>query len=375
MYQTFRGADVNDALAAVRASLGEDALIQSTRHVTNGRLGGFGRNFVEIVAAPALSLLRAKKHPFSADIAPEGTRERSESGDPRTGRSRWSSPRRLDPAAVEAEIGALRRMLEELIAARPPRERARALLHAAGIEGALASDLARGASKTTATSPARLRSYLMKRVAERFVTRPGLIDGHAPQIISCVGATGVGKTTTLAKLAAKAQLEVGRRVGVITLDTFRVGAVDQWRRYAKLLGVPFGVAKDRASFLPLLAELRADLVLVDTAGRSPADPESANVLDSCLAGIDSHTVNVLLVLPAWLRARDAERTLAVYGAPRPTGLVVTKLDETLHVGGVLHAAAARSTPFVYLCDGPRVPEDIHDATSDLIADAVLPEHS
>ena len=375
-YQTFRGSDVNDALSAVRASLGEDALIQSTRHVTNGRKGGLGRRFVEIVAAPAGLKPRGRRSPFTSDIGSElPGRARGFEAPNRPSRStaRHNRGGRLDPASIEAELGALREMLEELSATRPPRERAQAMLHAAGIEGALAKDLARGATRAAKSGPSKLRAWLTQRLAERVLAQPSLIATPEPKVIACVGSTGVGKTTSLAKLAAQAHLDRGRRVGVISLDTFRVGAVDQWKRYAKLIGIPFGIAKDPASFHRLLADQRADLVLVDTAGRSLSDADSSNRLAACLETVDSHEVHVMLALPAWLRARDAERTLAAYSNPRPTEIVMTKLDETFQVGGVMHAALPTSIPFAYLCDGPRVPEDIHDAAADVIADAVLSE--
>ncbi|HEX3594178.1 MAG TPA: hypothetical protein VHU80_03725, partial [Polyangiaceae bacterium] len=95
-------------------------------------------------------------------------------------------------------------------------------------------------------------------------------------------------------------------------------------------------------------------------------------LVDCLARASDIRQEILLVLPAWLRANDAERLCAGYSDPKPTALVVTKLDETNEIGGVLHAALPGSTPVAFLCDGPRVPEDIRDAAVGSVVDAVLP---
>jgi flagellar biosynthesis protein FlhF len=155
------------------------------------------------------------------------------------------------------------------------------------------------------------------------------------------------------------------------LDTFRVGAVEQWQRYATLMGIPFQVGSDRASFRRALAEISADIVLVDTAGRST--PTSSWMLPDCLAGATEDMVrHALLVLPAWLRASDVTRVASLYEVPAPTEVVVTKLDETVEAGGILHAALPSNIPIAYLCNGPRVPEDIREASVEAVVDAVLP---
>jgi flagellar biosynthesis protein FlhF len=262
-------------------------------------------------------------------------------------------------------------MLEELNAARPPRERAASMLNTAGIEGLLAKELCVGAARIARKGPDTLRAWLMSRIAERVRTSVSPIKRPGRHVIACVGQTGVGKTTTLAKLAARARLDLGRSVGVITLDTFRVGAIEQWQRYAALLGLPLGVAHNEGEFGRLMSESRSDIVLVDTAGRSNMSLPGLWPLKNCLDSIENRERHVLLVTPAWLRARDAEALVAQYEEPAPTGLVVTKLDETLHVGGVMHAAIPNSLPITYLCDGPRVPEDIHDASIEILLDALF----
>ncbi|MBM4362745.1 MAG: hypothetical protein FJ104_08695, partial [Deltaproteobacteria bacterium] len=263
------------------------------------------------------------------------------------------------------------RLVDELSAGRSPREKAQAMLHSVGVEGAVARDLAAGSLRAARAGRGALRAWLRNRIADRLRVAPRLIERPYRQLVACVGPTGVGKTTTLAKLAARAALDQGRRVHVITLDTYRVGAVEQWERYAELIGIPCDVARDADEFERLHRSTPADLVLVDTAGRSPTDDGPTRRLAACLERVGEARTEVLLVVPAFLRAADVERLTQSYEDPRPTAIVVTKLDETTEAGGILHAALPGATPVAYLCDGPRVPEDLRDAAVDAVVDAVL----
>lgn len=375
-YQSFRGADLQEALSAVKATLGPNALIEGTRRVTNGRAGGLGQQYVEVTAAPPQGLkwpfasreARAIELPLRdrAALSPASAEQRSV----RT-KNQYGTVLGMDQAQVERELNSLRAMLEELNQQRPPKERALTLLHAKGIEGNLAKELANGAAKYAKKGKGPLTDFLRGRLAERLSVSGSLMQGPQRTLIACMGPTGAGKTTTLAKLAARARLDLGRSVGVISLDTFRVGAVEQWQRYAALMGIAFQIASDRSSFRRALAEIPADIVLVDTAGRST--PASSWTLPECLSGsAEDMARHALLVLPAWLRASDVERIRGLYEVPAPTEVVITKLDETVEAGGVLHAALPSSIPIAYLCNGPRVPEDIREASVEAVVDAVLP---
>jgi flagellar biosynthesis protein FlhF len=366
-YQSFRGADLKEALGQVKATLGPNALIETTRQVSNGHAGGLERSYVEVTAAaPAgLDWPFASKAGLRAGAAKNAARERAANkGQPFALLGRGASP------DVERELTTLRAMVEELNNNLPPRERALAMLHAAGLEGAFARELTSGAARPAKKGREALRAWLMERVRERITVRDNLIGEPGPRVVACVGPTGVGKTTTLAKLAARARLDLGRSVGVISLDTFRVGAVEQWQRYAALMGIPLHVAQDVSGFQRALREVRSDLVLVDTAGRSANG--GSGVLADCLRSVTTHRVHTALCVPAWLRASDAERVAKAYADPALTDVIVTKLDETQQVGGALHAALPLNLPLAYLCDGPRVPEDIQDASIDATLSALFP---
>jgi flagellar biosynthesis protein FlhF len=382
-FETFRGRNVEEALAAVRAALGADAFIESTRHVSNGEKGWLGKTFVEVLAAPSDRPSAARASPFSRQTTerrahsstpastPARPRESDKSPGPYAHNNAHGRGSRAE-VALGRELRLIRSMLEELSVVRKPRDRAGSLLQAAGIEGALAASLAGQAARVPKADSTILLNFLRKKLADRIECAVSPIEQPGRRIIACVGPTGVGKTTSLAKLAARASLELGRSVSVVSLDTFRVGAVEQMRRFVELIGVPLDIARDRAGFAQAVAQRRADITLVDTAGVSTADNGSMQRLADCLSAVTDRPVDVLLVVQAAIRARDAERLRGVYRAPAPTGLIITKLDETDQAGGALHTALDHPLAVTYLCDGPRVPEDLHEASAEMLLDAVLP---
>jgi flagellar biosynthesis protein FlhF len=276
-----------------------------------------------------------------------------------------------DLSEIEQELRLLRAMFEQLNATRPPRERALALLQSIGMGDSLAREIARGAGRVARRDPDGLREWLTSRIRSKLTIFSGLLRSDEPLVVACVGPTGAGKTTTLAKLAARARLDFDKRVSVISLDTYRVGAVEQWKRYAALMGVNLGIASKPAEFARLVAAQNSDIVLVDTSGRLSDDTEETWPVAPCLATVKDRRVHVLVALPTWLHASDAERVMELYRSEHSTSAVFTKIDETPHTGGVLSAAIGAGASVAYLCNGPRVPEDIMDASAELLLGALF----
>lgn len=386
-YQTFRGADLREALSRVKAAFGPDAVIESTRHVSNGKTGGLGHSFVEVTAAGPNGAVA--NYPFSAEIgrtalapAPEPRRlvrgtalkregRLAQAVEGSEGQGRGMKLPVPSPTELDRELRALRAMLEELSSTRKPKERALAMLHEAGFEGPMARELSTGSQKASRQGVAQLRDFILERLKARLRISPGLITRSKRQLIACVGPSGAGKTTTLAKLAARARLEHSRSVGIVSLDTYRVGAVEQWQRYAQLLGLPFSIARTSEDFELAVKSSSCDLLLVDTSGRGMSDQGSNWPLLECLPLVTRHELQVLVVLPAWLRARDAELVVRTYADARPTGVVLTKTDETVQQGGVIQAVLSGDLPVTYSCNGPRVPEDIRDASVEIVLKGLL----
>lgn len=200
--------------------------------------------------------------------------------------------------------------------------------------------------------------------------RDGLERGRGPQIVALVGPTGVGKTTTAAKLAGRALTQHRARVGFITLDLYRVAAVDQLRAYADMLAAPLEVAASPGELRGAVERLRdRDLILIDTAGRSPLDAQRLTELSRLLGCVPQ--AQTLLCLAANARERELRHALRRFQSCWLNGLVLTKLDESLSAGDVVELLAHSPLPLRYVCAGQEVPDDIDDARSAPLVDWVL----
>lgn len=186
--------------------------------------------------------------------------------------------------------------------------------------------------------------------------------------VALVGPTGVGKTTTLAKLAARAK-ERGERVAIITLDTYRMAAVEQLRSFAELLDVPLSVALSTQDVRRVIEEHQsADRIYIDTIGKSPRSRESLPTLLHTLRAADAHS---LLCVAAGTRQRDAKVIIDAYDELNVDGVCLTKWDETVAPGEALATVVEQGLPLSHLCIGQEVPSDIVVANSLQIAQAAF----
>ncbi len=195
------------------------------------------------------------------------------------------------------------------------------------------------------------------------------VPGPRARVTALVGPTGVGKTTTLAKLAARAAVEEGLDVALVTLDTYRMAAVDQIRAFADLMEVPLSVVFTPKDLKEALARHgQADRVFIDTPGRGPMDVRRVKEIRAHLAGAG---VKSLLVLPAGARVGDLRAAGRTFGMLEPAGLVITKWDETTAPGGAVSFSLEAGLPLAWITDGQEVPEDVHPADPERTARALL----
>jgi flagellar biosynthesis protein FlhF len=191
-------------------------------------------------------------------------------------------------------------------------------------------------------------------------------------VYALVGPTGVGKTTTVAKLAARAVLRHGAaKVALVTTDTYRIGAQDQLRIYGRILGTPVYAVRDESDLELTLADLSSrHLVLIDTVGMSQRDKRVAEQI-ALLSG-DNHgedrSVKRLLLLGAPSQGVTLEEVARAYSGPGLIGCILTKIDEALTYGPVLDVAIRHELPLHYVTNGQRVPEDLHQANPTYLAD-------
>lgn len=195
---------------------------------------------------------------------------------------------------------------------------------------------------------------------------------NRPHVVVMTGPTGSGKTTTLAKLAARWALEGGLKVGVITTDTYRVAAVDQVKEYALLLGLELKVAFSAGEATRAMDYFKdRDVVLVDTPGRNFYDQMGMTALKGIIQAMGRSTV--LLLVPATLDRGNVSDLLKSYQALKPDYLVVTKTDETRRFGVFTTLMCDSQCPVAFLTNGQRVPQDIASAKLEDIVSMVMGE--
>jgi flagellar biosynthesis protein FlhF len=340
----FEGATMRDAIAKVKAELGDQAVIIATRQVRRGLLG----SAVEISAAVDTD-----------DAQPEPTLSGPTIGGPLPPHP----PPRSEPdlekliAPLRSELRSLRALVRTAGDSRGTTE-LRAELAALR---RLVEDLQRPAPAAAPTAPRRAASQHdapRARTTQQDYDAP-LIAPSTGAAVMLVGPTGAGKTTTIAKLAARAALIDGRRVGLVTLDNYRVGGIDQIRTFADLIGVPVEVAETPAALAELIDPTH-DLTMIDTAGRSPRDAAAIAELARGVADLD---LEVHLVVPAGSTSAQIDELVGRYGALAPARLLFTKLDECDRAPELATAPARTRLPITWVTTGQAVPEDIEQPTA------------
>ena len=316
-----RGRDLREALERARAQHGDDALVLSRETMADGG--------VTVAVAGSLRAQNARK----LAQFPQETR---------------------DPGLVDVERVLRRGGASEALVARTLEA-----VQRGSARGPFALDAAAEAlGRTIPIAPS-------PRVQKR---GPGV--SVQPCILAFVGPTGVGKTTTLAKLASRL-VRTGRRVGIVSMDTQRPGAVEQLRALATAMGASVATARDADELSSAIASFGApECVLVDTTGRSPRDAQAIAALSDTLERSGA-TLDTYLVLQATASRSALEDAVRGFAAARPSAWVLTKLDETRQPAPALECAADAGAALAFLCDGVEISAHFHRAAPERIADLYL----
>jgi flagellar biosynthesis protein FlhF len=211
---------------------------------------------------------------------------------------------------------------------------------------------------------------LRKLEQEICVSGPIRVGGAAPKIVAFVGSTGVGKTTSIAKLAAHYALQQKCSVGLITVDTFRIAAVEQLRSYAEIMDLPLEVVSSPREMREAVDRLSdCDLILLDTAGRSPRDEIRVAELRLMLA--EAGASEIILVLSATAGLESCQSAAASFSRIGATSLLLTKIDEAISLDHLLPLFCNPHLPLSYVTDGQNVPDDIRAAIPRELAQRIL----
>ena len=359
------------AMQQVEEVLGPDALILSNRRVADG---------VEIIAAvdyeddlDAGSAIASERVEMATRCDNTAADTADETVQPAT-QAIESVPLAApepDPAIQEMqqEIRSLRRMLEvplsqlvwnDLGRRQPHRAALLKRLGALGLHPVIANRIADQLPECENPEQGWQQALailegMLPVLDDELLTRGG--------VLALVGPTGVGKTTTVAKLAARFALRHGRRsLALVTMDNYRIGAHEQLRTYGKLLGVPVHVAGDRDELKTILNDVQdRKLVLIDTAGASQRDLRLAEQLATL--DVDGITIRRCLVLSATGQMALHDEVIRSFSYIDPDSCILTKIDEATSLGGVLSVLMKNHLPVVYMSDGQRVPDDFHPANA------------
>jgi len=195
------------------------------------------------------------------------------------------------------------------------------------------------------------------------------------KVIMLVGPTGVGKTTSIAKLAARYSYLMKKKYkrGLVVLDTYRIGAVEQLMQYARMMKLGIETVVDPPEFASALESLRhCDYILIDTMGSSPYDRVKIEKIYECLnANTTEYNVDVVLVMPSSIKYEDLKITYENFSSLNVDTMIFTKLDETRGFGNIFSFAYETKKPISYFSVGQEVPEDLVCANSDFLVDCLL----
>lgn len=219
--------------------------------------------------------------------------------------------------------------------------------------------------------------YVLTNVYQKLVLKlgePKFIDlqNGEKKFIFFIGPTGVGKTTTIAKIASHLKLKENANVALITSDTYRIAAVEQLRTYAGILGVPLSVVYTKEELEQEKEKYRDyDVVLIDTAGRSHRNEEQREDLQDLIDAVDENERDIFLVLSATTKYKDLLRITETYQSIHDFGIIFTKLDETTCIGNILNIKLMTGAPLSYTTWGQNVPDDFGCMDAQSIAKKLL----
>src|SRR5262245_3470103 len=388
--QTFKAPTMAEALSQVKRTMGAGAVILHTRtYYQRFWLGLRRREIVEITAGRGLNVPERRRPPAAAPrmTQPSLFPPAPPAPTSRPGQALLDMPATGNAIAVglTGEMLELKKLVKEIFSAvrqqqspQVPEELFEQYLQLVQNDVAqeLALEIVKAIQKQLRPEHLKNVEFVQEKLAEqleKYIPIAGPIERTkqtGPHIVALIGPTGVGKTPTIAKLAANLRLREKRRVGLITLDTYRIAASEQLRRYADIIGAPLKVAANPDELHDAIEQMRdSEFILIDTAGRSPRDALKLGELKNYLSAAKPDEVH--LVLSSTAAQECIELAIEKFGEVRCDKIIFTKLDEAAHVGVVLNVVRRLNKALSYITTGQDVPDDIEVGRGKKLAQLIL----
>ncbi|MGL4739309.1 MAG: flagellar biosynthesis protein FlhF [Sarcina sp.] len=357
-------SNMNEAMTRIRLELGKEAVIISQRNVRQkGMLGFFSKKLIEVTAAKDNNVTDLKKKEYESFNHLEAIKAVME----KEIVSRDNETKYEDVTNIKEnnnneilynEVQEMKKMLSGILTPSCENELAKLLL-----EEDVASEIIKDLVKDI-TDIDQIKAMLKNLI--KIDSSP--IQGKTV----LVGPTGVGKTTTIAKLAGKLSLIENKNVGLITIDTYRIGAVEQLKTYAQIMGIPFEVVMNIDEMDKALEKMKdCDVILVDTTGRSSKNIMQISELRVFIEKVKAD--NISLVVSSTTKNKDLKLIIDSYKQLGYKDIIITKIDETDSKGTILNIAYISDKPIRFLTTGQNVPNDIKECSKDEVIESILRE--
>ncbi|WP_223642509.1 flagellar biosynthesis protein FlhF [Planococcus sp. 4-30] len=368
--KTYFVGTMTEAIPMIKRDLGADALILNTKKIkTGGFLGFFQKDKLEVTAAVD-TVVKQEVQPETKEMELQKTKPLVN-----------TTPETESAAELINELKNIKQFMVQRLAEEALPEALQLLKQRLATQE-VAADIQ---TELLATLIARIEGeanhtseYLERLAREELVE---MIAHHQPQttlqdpeIICFIGPTGVGKTTSIAKIAADYMLTKDKKVGLITADTYRIAAVEQLKTYGSILNIPVKVVESAGDLKKAISEFAGcDIILMDTAGRNYQQKHYIDELERLLP--DNHKVQINLVLSLTAKYEDMKKIIDNFQSIAMDELLLTKKDETSSSGAILNLIHHYGIPVRHIANGQNVPNDILAVTPELVADFILGEEN
>ena len=377
--KTYIVNSVSEAIPMIKKDLGAEALILNTKKVkTGGFLGLFTKEKMEVIAAAESKPSEKTKKHEEVKVEPKSDLMQEPKADIHQKPKPSPKEESLTTELLSEIKGIKQFMMQALDEDRLPTalqglsRRLEKQEITKEIQAELFAKLLAALDQNPDYTEQQLYALAHDEIIKLIHSHQKPVADKDPEIICFIGPTGVGKTTTIAKIAADYILREDKKVGLITSDTYRIAAVEQLKTYAGILNIPIKVVESSADLTNAMVEMSdCDIVLMDTAGRNYQQKQYIEELELLLA--DKNKIQINLVLSLTSKYEDMKKIIDNFQTFAMDQVLLTKQDETSSSGAILNLVYHYSIPIPYIANGQNVPDDILAVTPELIANFILGE--